>query len=432
MTSHKKINNKNHIKNHKSHSLRNRFILVFCAFTLVISMIFGSFNFLTIYSVEDSFIGQNLQDEAQYLLKHYQSHKQWPKSRSERYKLYHSAGDLPEVIRIELAKNPKRSEFYGKDGKHYHLYRFALHEKIILVAEVSDRLVVRKMKRFIIIVLSLLTFIITVLACFIAYRLAKRTLSPLTRLSEMFANAHPSELPKNFAKQFPDNEIGLLANALDCASQRTDEFVERELQFTQDASHELRTPIAIVSGAMELLKKSSDLSTKDLEIVRRIDDANLNMAQTVQTLLALAREEEKLGEIEPINVLPVVEKIIVRAAYLIDNKNIKVNIEVPTSYTMRVQRNVLDIVLWNLISNAFQYTDKGSVSVYVENNKLLISDTGIGIERDIRHKICEPSIKGSHSQGFGIGLSIVKRLCEKQKLTLEINNLTEGTQILIH
>ncbi len=387
---------------------------------------------MTLYTVEDSFIWQMLEAEVDYLTEQYQVTNQWPVPRKSHYKLYHSVDDLPDIIKFKLLKAPKQTEFYGEDGNHYHLYRFEQHENTILVAEVSDKLVVRKIKQFIFIALLVVTLLISFFAIFIAFRLAKRTLSPLTKLSKMFDQARPSELPKDFSDQFPNNEIGVLATALDNAAKRTDEFVERELQFTRDASHELRTPIAIVAGATELLKKSHDLTEIDTETVSRIEEANLNMSQTVQTLLALAREEENNEHIDPTLVLPILEKVVVRAAYLIANKNIEVDIKVARSFSIKVSSNVLDIVLWNLISNAFQYTQQGSVSVYLEGSKLVISDTGIGIDKELQDRICESSVKGANSQGFGIGLSIVKRLCEKQNLALEIENLQQGTRVSIY
>ena len=87
---------------------------------------------------------------------------------------------------------------------------------------------------------------------------------------------------------------------------------------------------------------------------------------------------------------------------------------------------MLKVLLDNLLSNAFQYTNRGEVKVDFLNNQLVISDTGLGIEENISSHITAPAVKGSQSTGYGFGLSIVKRLCEHQgwQLTVESNKGT--------
>ena len=412
-------------------SLKVKLIVTFCGFTFFISLFFGAFNFMLVYVVEDAFIMRMLKEEAVSLTIQYENTGRWSKPENKHYQLYFSEKELPQLIQLLLVEEPQRLEFYGEDGKHYHLHRMAIDNSVFLVAEVSDELVVRKFKKTILFSLLIITLIIAVVACFIAFRLAKKTLSPLTRLSTMFSDASTNHLPRNFADKFPNNEIGILANALDSAAQRSDAFVERELQFTRDASHELRTPIAIVSGAIELLNKETEFSEQTGLLIKRIEEANLNMSQTVQALLTLAREENVPRPESGVNVLPILEKVIVNAAYLLADKKVELKVELPSEFSMRVQPTVLEIILWNLISNAFQYTQQGEVTIYLTQNKLTISDSGIGIDHQLKDKVLEPMVKGPLSKGFGIGLSIVKRLCQQQNLELDIENLEGGTKISI-
>jgi signal transduction histidine kinase len=91
---------------------------------------------------------------------------------------------------------------------------------------------------------------------------------------------------------------------------------------------------------------------------------------------------------------------------------------------------MLKVLLDNLLSNAFQYTEMGVVSVDFVDQQLIIADTGPGIEDDISNKVTEPSVKGSQSTGYGFGLSIVKRLCEHQNWLLTVVS-EQGTTISV-
>ena len=154
------------------------------------------------------------------------------------------------------------------------------------------------------------------------------------------------------------------------------------------------------------------------------------MEQTVTTLLHLAREEHTVAEMTQVKLLPLIEQSIIEHSYLLEGKRVEVAVSDNCNISIAAQQGMLKVLLDNLLSNAFQYTNTGNVNIKFDDNKLIIEDTGPGIEEDISAKITEIAVKGSQSTGYGFGLSIVKRLCEHQKwpLTIESNN---GTSISI-
>ena len=102
-----------------------------------------------------------------------------------------------------------------------------------------------------------------------------------------------------------DDEVGVLAGTIEKTLERICAFVERERYFTSSASHELRTPITVITGALELLELS-DLSATDVKAVDRVRRATLDMKTSIEMFLCLARETDDGLYGEPFLVMPLV------------------------------------------------------------------------------------------------------------------------------
>ncbi len=414
----------------KFHSIGRRIVAQFCIFTLVLSAIYGSFCFLLLYNLEDSFIEREVHQEAQYLSAEFQKSQRWPETRDPSMSLYFSINELPDDIKNKYIEEPQSKEFYGQQGLHYHLYALPNHQNTYLVAEVSQMLLVRPIVGGILKFILIVGGILVVFAFIIAWRLGQKTAKPLKQLADLVDGVAPENIPDSFAQQFPNNEIGILARTLEDSMARIKQTLDREKCFTRDVSHELRTPVAIIKNSVEVYQETSVNKEEANAVVSRIADASVQMEQTVTTLLALAREEQTSVKKEPVKLLPMVEQAIIDHSHLLNNKSVEVVVDDNCQAQVVVQPGMLKVLLDNLLSNAFQYTDLGEVSVSFINGKLTIADTGPGIEKEISGKVTEPSVKGSQSTGYGFGLSIVKRLCEHQGwlLTVESN---QGTCISV-
>lgn len=206
---------------------------------------------------------------------------------------------------------------------------------------------------------------------------------------------------------------------------RIADFIEREQHFTRDASHELRTPLAVVGGAARLLA-SQPLPPQQAAQVQRIVAAAEAMAQSVDTLLALARED--LGQApssEPVLLLPLVESIVVQHAHLLDGKAVEVVVDVGPNDSVVCRRATLAILLSNLISNAFCHTMKGQVRISLEQGGLVVADSGPGIAPGLHRA----GARGQASQGLGLGLSIIHRLAARNGIGLDIvSSAAAGTR----
>lgn len=415
----------------KYHSLSRRIVSQFCLFTLVLSCIYGAMSFLLMYDMEDSFIENTMAKEAEYLIEERGKQGDWPIPRNSYMRLYFSLLDLPEPVKSKIASEPNRKEFYAEEGKHYHLYKIAGTQQAYLLAEVSGMLMVRPITGILLTVMLILCLTLVVIACSIAWFLGRKTAKPLQQLADLVDGVAPEALPDSFANKFPRNEIGILATTLEQTMARTKRALSREKNFTRDVSHELRTPVAIIKNAVEVYQNndSTDKTATD-ELIKRISDASVQMEQTVVTLLSLAREEHTSVEKSSVNLLALVEQAVIDHSYLLNNKDVEVIVNDNTDCGLYLQKGMLKVLLDNLISNAFQYTNNGEVNISYSNNSLVIADTGSGIEAEIADSVTEVAVKGSQSTGYGFGLSIVKRLCEHQDWQLNVQS-NQGTKISV-
>lgn len=433
----------------KFHSLSRRIVMQFCVFTLVISAVYGLISFTLMYTLEDSFIEQQLQQDAAYLSAQRQASGQWPQPERSNMQLHFSRDTLPDEIRHTALAEPERKEFYGQQGRHYHLYTITAQPEVLLLAEVSQQLLVRPIRGGVLQFLLLSALLVTTIACLIAWFVSRRTTRPLKQLAALVDSVAPQQLPQQlpqkFSSLFANNEVGILARTLQQSLSGIARALQREKSFTADVSHELRTPLAVIKNTVELWQSQQTGSQHtthqqtahpqtvpgaDQLLMARIYDAAVQMEKTVQTLLILAREEHAADKHSSTALMPLVERAILDNSMLLQGKPVTVQLCDSCQISISANADMLKVLLDNLLSNAFKYTESGEVSIAFSDNSLLIRDTGPGIAADIYPHITEAGVKGRHSTGFGFGLAIVKRLCEHQRWQMSVSS-DQGTMVSV-
>lgn len=406
-------------------SIRHSIIFYFCIMVMLVALVFGFLSFAFLFSVEDEFIEREIYTEREYLISTYSAETGWRSPRQSNMQRYADVSSLPDDLRLQVQDDSRRQEFYGEEGRHYHIAR--LPDDSLLVAEVSTRLVIRQLSETIFKIYGVLLALLLLIGCVIAYLLAGRAVAPLTRLVDLVQSSKPEQLPIDFATEYPNNEVGTLAKTLQAAMDRTRRFISREQNFSRDVSHDLRTPIAVVAGGTEILLEDKDLPEHLIAPLERISVANEHMSRTVEALLSLAREEST--EKSSVLLLPVVEAVVLQLSHQLDANQTELDIDVPDDARVRLQTGVLEILLANLLGNAVTYTKQGVIDINFQEDILTIADTGEGVTSELQASLLEPGTRGEHSSGFGLGLSIVKRLCEHHAIGLQIEHPERGTRV---
>ena len=260
--------------------------------------------------------------------------------------------------------------------------------------------------------LAMAALIMTFISSWVGWWLAGRGVAPIRELARRVSRADPGDDTDAVAQGFSSDEIGQLAQVFSAYLKRMRDFINRERNFTSDVSHELRTPLTIVQGVLELMEDDKQLQEKQQERIAKIGRANSGMVNLTNALLLMARENTDEADIQTCDVTKVVSVAVESSRHLL-SKDTQVNIINLSHPNIEAERTLLSIVVSNLIRNAFTFTPSGSVSISIDANSVTVKDTGTGIRSEEIGKVFQKHFKGSGSPGSGIGLSLVKRICDR-------------------
>lgn len=241
---------------------------------------------------------------------------------------------------------------------------------------------------------------------------ASRVMSPVTELARRLRRSGRSAEPEALASHFAEDEVGELAKALDDYAERLTDVVKRDREFNADVSHELRTPLAVIRGASELLLAKPDMDDKTRARLQRVQRAEQQCTDLISALLLLSRNERGHGAAD---VGKLAEQLLDAHRTQLGGKSLTLRLEGAVGQVIvDAPEAAVTVALSNLIGNAVKYTQQGEIVVRLGDNAVDVIDSGPGLSAEDAARLFERGYRGSHAehtQGGGIGLSIVRRLC---------------------
>jgi heavy metal sensor kinase len=345
---------------------------------------------------------------------------------------------------LEMAARDGRAYAYLPDGKE-SLRAFALRSVLdkqaylVVVAtslhEQEESLRRAREALYIAVPLALL------LASLGGYFLARKSLAPVVAMSEQAAQIGVANLHERLAVQNERDELGRLAQIFNELLARLDRSFHLQRRFMADASHELRTPIAIVCGEAEVTLSQDERPVEEYrESLAIVQDEGRRLKRIVEDLFMLARADA--GQYPLTSVEFYLDELMaecVRAVRtLAANRRVHISCDTPGESAFRGDEGLIRRMILNLTDNAIKHTpSQGTIRLHLERRAdaylITVADTGTGIPKGEQPHIFERfyrvdkarSRNGTDSGGAGLGLSIARWIAEAHEGRLELLNSDE-------
>lgn len=409
-------------------SLRTRVVFAFGLFAALLGIASGLGILATMRVTEDRMVEKQLRLYVKDYIGRSGIDPDAVPPQSAYLKSYREPVDLPTALQDWAAEMPDDGyyEFQG-DELHVALVTTGVPPRpMYVVADVSDLEASATEEVWWIIGLMTVFSMLTLLAIALGTYISRRAINPVIRLAEAVGSIDPEQLSDDDwrrvnAARFEDDEVGLLARTLEKTLKRICAFIDRERYFTSSASHELRTPVTVIKGALELLEQA-EMPKNASRAVGRIERATIDMQATIDMFLCLSRESNDSSYSEHFEVGPLVDQAIEQQRHLLASKNIIVEVKRLSNPSLLGHPQAFAIAMGNLVRNAFEHTppDQGPVSVRIDKHQVSVSNHS-GLEVDDPGELGKWRSRGSETQGFGLGLGIVERLCEQNGWTFTLD-----------
>jgi len=282
-----------------------------------------------------------------------------------------------------------------------------------------------------------------ILTLFILTRvIAGRSIRPVEEVIASAEKITRENLDRRIPLPRNQDELYRLSATINALLKRLQDAFQREKQFTSDASHELKTPLASLKGTLEVLvrkpREREHYEERILFCLKELD----RMSRLIDQLLMLARYESSgiKAHMEPVDPGCHIRETIERMRSHALQKKIPISFTGPESCMVLADPAMLDMIFENILSNAIKYSPSGStVAVTLSNSTgsvlCSIVDNGIGIPAEKLSRVFErfyrvDESRNSGTGGFGLGLAIVKKLADLQQIAVSIKSRKDsGTTI---
>ncbi len=296
---------------------------------------------------------------------------------------------------------------------------------------------------FLILVLTVSAAVGSILSVFLGYFTTKRMLSPINQITETAREISFSDLDRRLAVRGPDDELKKLAVTFNSMLDRLETSFKSQKQFVSDASHELRTPISVIKGYVDLLDRwgKEKPEVRD-EAIQAIKNETENMKQLIENLLLLARgdDSELIKEEEQFNINNLISSII--KEFQLMEKDVDFEYIENENINFYGDPNLFKQLFRIFIENAVKFTS-GEGEIKIEINEIKkelyfsIEDNGPGIEKENLPYVFDRFYQADKSrsrkqEGSGLGLAIAKQIVDSYDGEIKVDSsLGKGTKFII-
>ena len=288
--------------------------------------------------------------------------------------------------------------------------------------------------------------LLVALALGVGYLQARNALAPVAMMTSQAQQIGSTNLHERLPVANPNDELGELAITFNAVLDRVDRAMEQQRQFTADASHELRTPVAIIRSEADVTLDTTDATADDYrDALQVIRSGSEQLSRIVNDMFLLARADagQALPSRKPMYLNDLVNDTVRSVRALAAHRDIAINSSASDELPYVGDEELLRRVLVNLLDNAIKHAPSGSTIVVRAvrlsgASEISVTDSGPGIpaasralvfDRFYRVSAARSSDISAHGSGAGLGLAIAREILEMHGGTLSLNEDAIGANV---
>ena len=284
--------------------------------------------------------------------------------------------------------------------------------RMVMVMDITDFAAMESLTTRLAILAGAALVLVTLLMAWLGMA---RLVRPLSSLAQSIAALREGQINQRVEVDRRGSvELEVIAGAVNDYLERNQRFVERERTFISTTSHELRTPMAVISGAAELGLDQPGLPERARVQLQRIANVAGGVEQLISLLLVLARDPSRLAALgEQIDLAQLIVDGVQDHQHLAAGKELLVSCRIDGNAQVFAPPAVVQAAIGNLLRNAIENSDRGQVVVSLQAPALVrITDSGHGMSPQEISALYMRLTRGQEQGHGGIGLALIARLCE--------------------
>ena len=347
--------------------------------------------------------------------------------------------DTNKTIRPEVAETFKGNRAYylsgGKNRTLYYAIPINMGDRYnYSLAFIYDLSEADKMKSNNITIFIITSILAASFSAILSILISNRIIMPIKNLTETTKQFSKGDLHKRVNVNSSD-EVGELADNFNSMADNIQDMIHelkdeqsKQKSFFDNFTHEIRTPLTTILGYAELLWKTDNIEVKDKSLYHITSEGQrlLKMVETLLELSRLKRYDFQVKKTE-INLKELLEEICDSMQYKAKRYNIQLNLNLQNVCYM-VDPDLFKQVIINILDNSIKYSNTRAIDLLLQKSDhviIIVKDYGVGIDDHTMKNIFEPYYKGDFSrnssiEGWGLGLSIVREIIEKQGTEIKI------------
>lgn len=328
----------------------------------------------------------------------------------------------------KIDRRSSNDEIFNKEHNEYISYRQL--EFPLAVAGKEYKIVVRKsrvetddlIKLILLITLGIISLLLISLFFINRFFLTK-VWRPFNSTLQQIQQFNLSGKEKIKPEHTNIDEFRELNNAVRIMTNRINDDYNEIKSFTENASHEIQTPLAIIKSKLELLSQSENLSEEKMNLIQSVYEATNRLSKLNQSLILLTKIDNlQFSETEQVNISILINKHLSNYEELIAAKLIIISKKIEDDINLNMNNALAEILITNLITNAIKHNiEGGTIEIILNKYHLSIINTGSALSSkpsELFERFRKDQVS---SDSLGLGLSIIKKICERYNYKIEYN-----------